>query len=712
MINSKLISHLFIFFFLLITKHSFAQAPAIQWQNTIGGSFTDYLYSLYQTTDGGFILGGYSYSSISGDKTEANIGGVWADYWVVKLNSSGAIEWQNTIGGSGEDYLYSIQQTTDGGYILGGESWSGISGDKTEASWGSSDYWVVKLNSSGAIEWQNTIGGSSTDYLYSLQQTSDGGYILGGWSQSGLTGDKTEASMGGSDYWVVKLNSSGAIEWQNTLGGGGEDKLYSLQQTTDGGYLLGGHSYSGISGDKTEVPLGGSDYWVVKLNSSGAIEWQNAIGGSSEDFLLSFQQTTDGGYILGGYSSSGISGVKNEALLGGYDYWVVKLNSSGVIEWQNTIGGSSDDYLLSLQQTTDDGYILGGYSISGISGDKTETSLGGYDYWVVKLNNSGAIELQNTIGGIGNDYLRSLQQTTDDGYILGGYSISGISGDKTETSLGFYDYWVVKLEGDCTPITEICNTLDDNCNGLIDDGVVETISISAGGATTFCQGGSVILTASHSGTSLQWKKNGVNISGATSLNYTATQKATYSCQTTSICGTATSTGIYVNVNKNPAASITAGGATTFCAGGSVTLTEFPSAGCSYQWYKGALLVGGATSTTYTATVSGNYKCRVIKTATGCYKNSNTITVSVPCKEGEVIKDINIYPNPASEYLIVEYAGVDAGTIEIVNMAGQLLHACNINSALTEIDIRNFAQGMYFLKFNSMGTEIISNFIKE
>ena len=136
------------FFFLLITKHSFAQAPAIQWQNTIGGSFTDYLYSLYQTTDGGFILGGYSYSSISGDKTEANIGGVWADYWVVKLNSSGAIEWQNTIGGSGEDYLYSIQQTTDGGYILGGESWSGISGDKTEASWGSSDYWVCLLYTS------------------------------------------------------------------------------------------------------------------------------------------------------------------------------------------------------------------------------------------------------------------------------------------------------------------------------------------------------------------------------------------------------------------------------------------------------------------------------------------------------------------------------------------------------------------------------------
>jgi hypothetical protein len=273
--------------FILSSNLIIAQiASEIEWQNTIGGGDYDYLYSIAQTSDGGYILGGSSESGSSGDKTEANLG-VY-DYWVVKLNSSGGIEWQNTIGGNGDDNLFSIAQTSDGGYILGGVSWSGISGDKTEANLGAGytyDYWVVKLNNSGSIEWQNTIGGNLDDYLYSIAQTSDGGYILGGTSYSGLAGDKTEPRIGGEyaapDYWVVKLNSSGSIEWQNTIGGNGSDALRSIAQTSEGGYILGGYSDSGISGDKTEAKLGSTDYWVVKLNSSGSIEWQNTIGGGS-----------------------------------------------------------------------------------------------------------------------------------------------------------------------------------------------------------------------------------------------------------------------------------------------------------------------------------------------------------------------------------------------------------------------------------------------
>ena len=150
------------------------------------------------------------------------------------------------------------------------------------------------------IEWQNTIGGNYTDQLYSIQQTTDGGYILGGWSESYISGDKTENSFGGSDYWVVKLDSIGNIQWQNTIGGNSGDGLYSVQQTTDGGYILGGVSTSNISGDKTENSQGYIDYWVVKLDASGNIQWQNTIGGNSDDYLTSIQQTTDGGYILGG----------------------------------------------------------------------------------------------------------------------------------------------------------------------------------------------------------------------------------------------------------------------------------------------------------------------------------------------------------------------------------------------------------------------------
>jgi len=396
--------------FILLTAT--VQAQEIEWQNTIGGNYTDQLYSIQQTTDGGYILGGWSESYISGDKTENSFGG--SDYWVVKLDSIGNIQWQNTIGGNSGDGLYSVQQTTDGGYILGGVSTSNISGDKTENSQGYIDYWVVKLDASGNIQWQNTIGGNSDDYLTSIQQTTDGGYILGGWSNSNISGDKTENSQGYFDYWVFKLDPSGNIQWQNTIGGSINDQLYSIQQTIDGGYILGGWSNSNISGDKTENSQG-TDYWVVKLDASGNIQWQNTIGGSFLDYLNCMQQTSDGGFILAGSSQSGISGDKTEDSQGGSDYWVVKLDAFGNIQWQNSIGGNSDDYLTSIQQTIDGGYILGGYSNSGISGDKTENYQGDYDYWVVKLDATGNIQWQNTIGGNSWDELISIQQTIDGG---------------------------------------------------------------------------------------------------------------------------------------------------------------------------------------------------------------------------------------------------------------------------------------------------------
>ncbi len=242
------------------------------------------------------------------------------------------------------------------------------------------------------IQWQNTIGGSSADWIHSIEQTTDGGYILGGFSDSNISGDKTENSNGGRDYWLVKTDASGNIQWQNTIGGNDWDDLHSIQQTADGGYILGGESNSNISGDKTENCVGfGSDYWIVKTDASGSIQWQNTIGGSSGESFNTIQQTADGGYILGGYSGSNISGDKTENCIGGDDFWIVKTDDSGNIQWQNTIGGNSGDRLNSIQQTPDGGYILGGDSYSGISGDKTENSNGSFDYYPNAFSNSSTI---------------------------------------------------------------------------------------------------------------------------------------------------------------------------------------------------------------------------------------------------------------------------------------------------------------------------------
>lgn len=436
----------FLFNAIIFSVNVFSQAPAIQWQNTIGGNSDDHLQAIQQTDDGGYILCGHSSSDSSGDKIENSNG--LLDYWIVKTDSSGNIQWQNTIGGSAFDYLYSIEQTADGGYILGGYSGSDISGDKADNSNGGHDYWIIKTDAVGNIQWQNTIGGSGNDRLICILQTADGGYMLGGYSVSNISGDKTENTNGINDYWIVKTDASGIIQWQNTIGGNGGDQLNAVRQTPDGGYILGGTSDSDISGDKTENALGVDDYWLIKTDSTGNIEWQNTIGGNYSDRLYSIDLTADGGYILAGHSLSDISGDKTEDGIRDFDFWIVKTDATGNIQWQNTIGGSSSDLLFFIRQTVGGGYILSGYSDSDISGDKTENALGGDDYWLIKTDGTGTIQWQNTIGGSSSDVHSSVEQTSDGGYILGGHSSSNISGDKTEDCLGGYDYWIIKLVPD------------------------------------------------------------------------------------------------------------------------------------------------------------------------------------------------------------------------------------------------------------------------
>jgi hypothetical protein len=435
-------------------------APAKQWDKTFGGSSTEILESIQQTSDGGYIVGGSSDSGISGDKSQTSKGG--ADYWIVKVDANGTKTWDKTFGGSAHDQLYSLQQTSDGGYILGGLSYSGISGDKSQPCVGVTDFWVIKLDANGNKTWDKTFGGNNIDLLSSLKQTSDGGYILGGSSTSGISGDKSEANKGFDDYWIIKLDANGNKIWDKTFGGNMREGLTALQQTSDGGYILGGTSNSGINGDKSQALIGEIDYWIVKLDANGNKTWDKTFGGINEDGIRALQQTSDGGYILGGSSDSGISGDKSEVNKGNFapgsfatnDYWVVKLDASGNKVWDKTFGGNTQDLLFSIQQTSDGGYALSGRSDSGISGDKSEASKGLSDFWVLKLNGAGNKVWDKTLGGVNEEELHSLQQTSDGGYILAGYSNSGISGDKSQICLGSQDFWVVKLAPDVLGVKE------------------------------------------------------------------------------------------------------------------------------------------------------------------------------------------------------------------------------------------------------------------
>ncbi|MCK4645765.1 MAG: hypothetical protein KAU46_05905 [Candidatus Aminicenantes bacterium] len=353
------------------------------WARIYGGSNSDTASSIQQTIDGGYIVAGRT----------GSFGAGYIDSWILKLDSVGDIEWQHTYGGIDSDRASSIQQTTDGGYIVAGYTHSFGAGDN--------DYWILKLTSNGDIEWQRTYGGTDGDKAYSIQQTSDGGYIVAGYTHSFGAGDY--------DYLILKLSSIGDIEWQRSYGGNDHEEASSIQQTSDGGYIVAGYTWSYIAGYL--------DIWILKLTSSGNIEWQRTYGGTNGDKAYSIQQTSDGGYIV-----TGIFGYSGFMEILSCDFWVLKLSSSGDIEWQRTYGGSStpghvrENCAYSIQQTSDGGYIVAGSTWS--------FGAGWHDFLILKLTSSGDIEWQRTYGGTDGDKAYSIQQTLDGGYIVAGYSES------------------------------------------------------------------------------------------------------------------------------------------------------------------------------------------------------------------------------------------------------------------------------------------------
>ena len=356
-----------------------------QWDKTFGGPEWDIGFSVHQTTDSGYIIAGYTRSYGAGGD----------DIWLVKTDSKGNKEWDKTFGGSDWDGAYCVEQTSDGGYI--------ISGYTRSYNAGIDDVWLIKTDFEGNEQWNKTFGGSDWDGAYCVEQTSDGGYIVTGWTGYYMGDPRT-------NVWLIKADSEGNREWDKTFGGSGWDVGHCVQQTADGGYIISGRTRS----------YGAGDVWLIKTDSEGNREWDKIFGGSGWDVGSYVQQTTDGGYIIAGRTTSYGAGAG--------DVWLIKTDSEGNREWDKTFGGSGYDVSYCVQQTADGGYIIAGETRS------CRDEWG--DVWLIKTDSEGNREWDKTFGGSGYDVSYCVQQTSDGGYIVTGWTRSYGVDD---------DLWLIKV---------------------------------------------------------------------------------------------------------------------------------------------------------------------------------------------------------------------------------------------------------------------------
>jgi hypothetical protein len=294
----------------------------VTFAKTYGGSDNEEAYSVQQTSDGGYIVAGVTRS----------FGAGIYDIFLIKTDAFGNVQWAKTYGGTNSDVAYSVRQTSDGGYIVAGYTYSFGAGN--------SDIFLIKTDANGNVQWAKTYGGTGYEGAYSVQQTSDGGYIVAGYTDS--------FGAGGSDIFLIKTDANGNIQWAKTYGGTYEDIAFSVQQTSDGGYIVAGWTWS----------FGAlwRDIFLIKTDANGNIQWAKTYGGTYEDIAFSVQQTSDGGYIVAGRTGSFGAGT--------VDAFLVKTDANGNIQWAKTYGGTYEDYAYSVQQTSDGGYIVEGWTFS------------------------------------------------------------------------------------------------------------------------------------------------------------------------------------------------------------------------------------------------------------------------------------------------------------------------------------------------------------
>jgi predicted secreted protein len=340
---------------------------ATMWSKTYGGAAADTAAGeTVQASDGGY--------AILGDTSSFGAGG--SDFWLIKTDADGTMQWNKTYGGTGTETSGDMCLTSDGGYAM--------SGYTTSFGAGGQDFWLVKTDAAGNMLWNKTYGGTGNEYAYHVEQSLDGGYAL--------LGQTNSFGAGNNDFWLVKTDASGIMEWNMTYGGTGNDVGIHVLQTVDGGYALAGSTSS--------FGVGSNDAWLIMTDADGTMQWNKTYGGTGMEFGQCLEPTSDGGYALACITTSFGAG--------SLDSWLVKLDSSGTMEWNMTYGGTGSDGPTHFIQTEDEGYAIVGFTTVGSDQNAS----------LIKTDAFGNMEWNQTYGGTGTEIAYALLKTNDGYYLL------------------------------------------------------------------------------------------------------------------------------------------------------------------------------------------------------------------------------------------------------------------------------------------------------
>jgi hypothetical protein len=691
-------------YFTLITIASFSQSPVRVWDKRFAGDSADYLNTIRRSSNGDLFLGGRSNSKNVAEKSQASKGGY--DYWVIKTDSNGNKLWDVTLGTTSDEDLYSIAPTADGGCLVGGYTGGGKNNDKSQVSFGSTDYWVVKLSANGVKQWDSAYGGNSYEELHYIEPCSDKGFLLVGLSYSGKSGNKKSPNKGDADVWVVKIDSMGRMLWDSSYGGKGFDNCWVAHQTKDGGFLIAAWSKSPIGGNKTIDSIGNSDVWLLKINGNGVVQWDKVYGGTNLEQIHAFIELKDGGFVFPAYSNSNKNGNKNVANKGYLDIWLFRTDALGNKLWERAIGGNYDDKCLAIVQTADNGFVMGGYSFSNM-GDRSKFNYGGGDYWVIKVDSGGKPLWDETLGGRRDDYLQDMVITPGDNIVLGGYSKSGKELDRTQDTLpgGNFDYWITKIHQPNFYINKHDTLLCPN----------DVVYVHYASTNNFADTNRIFLQLSDGYSNFQYLIN-VGFKLGTKLKLdsmlalipaTAYGAPYYKFRFISTSPKDTSLWSFavkiLPLPKKPV--IIRYEDTLLCSN---------STGVMYQWYKNNIMIPGATQRKYVPTVPAYYSVKV-DSLNACPSTSDALAINnIGIKNSVSSIDVEAYPNPFNNTIriILKENLSDGATIEIYSMDGKIVYNKNSKALETLLETQDLAGGIYFVKIKTEKGVALIKMIKE